>query len=118
MEPLNDGFDQPTEVSNVLLAFPGTVLHLMPAYDAIPNDFKRGHGRSQEWISLQRQWFFAGLPSDALEVKEGIDSQTAWRHLKCIQGSFEPKHEYKEAAVAWLMSRWFDISPKRPMDIN
>ena len=29
-------------------------------------------------------------------------------HLKSILQSFKPKHERKEAGVAYLMSLWFD----------
>jgi len=52
---------------------------------------------------------FSGLKkSEVPPVKEGIDVNMALRHLHAIQGSFEPKHEYKEAAVAYLASLWFE----------
>jgi len=40
-------------------------------------------------------------------VAEGVDGGLAIRHLQVIQASFEPKHEHKEAAVAYLASPWF-----------
>lgn len=40
-------------------------------------------------------------------MKDGIDGDTAVRHLRAIQGSFAPKHEHKMEAVAYLASRWF-----------
>jgi hypothetical protein len=36
-----------------------------------------------------------------------VDGELAIRHLQVIQASFEPKHEHKEAAVAYLASLWF-----------
>jgi hypothetical protein len=107
---MNDGFDQPTEVTDVLVAFPASVAHLMPAMAAIPEDFRRERGNARPWIKLQCDWIYAGLPEGAVTVKAGIDEETAWRHLACVQYSFEPKHEHKIAAVAWLMSRWFDLN--------
>jgi len=38
---------------------------------------------------------------------DGIDQNKALRHIKAILGSFEPKHEHKEAAAAYLLSLWF-----------
>jgi hypothetical protein len=41
-------------------------------------------------------------------MKEGVDGNLAFRHLSAIQRSFTPKHEHKEAAVAYLASLWFE----------
>lgn len=106
---LNDGFDQPQAVSDVLIAFPGSVSHLMPAYEDIPEDFRRNRGDARQWVAFQQTWFFKGLNKGMFEAKPGVEFDAAWRHLKCVQGSFEPQHEHKEAAVAWLMSRWFNV---------
>lgn len=75
------------------------------ALNAMPD-----HGR--DWIEFQRQWFYEGLPADTtMDLKDGIDGNAAFRHLSAIQGSFEPKHEHKEAAVAYLASLWFKAPP-------
>lgn len=99
---------EPQDVSDVLLAFPGDVSKLMPPYSSIPDEFKRHAGNA--WVDWQAEWFFNGLKSMPTP-KEGIDIDKALRHLKCIQGSFSPKHEHKSAAVAYLASQWFE-SPK------
>jgi hypothetical protein len=52
--------------------------------------------------------FFLGLKDVKLIPKEGIDPDAAWRHVSTIIGSWEPKHEHKEAAAAWLLARWFE----------
>lgn len=78
---------------------------LLPPYDLIPIEFKRGHTK---WNKIQSTWFFSGLPKGTQFIPvDGVDKSIAIRHLGAIQGSFEPKHEHKSAAVSWLMSLWF-----------
>lgn len=97
----------PQAVSDIDLAFPAQVSHLMPAYDDIPREFKNGHTK---WNKFFGDMFFSGLKNAKLVAKDGIDGTQAARHIRAISGSFEPKHEHKEAAVAYLMSLWFDDS--------
>lgn len=96
----------PQEISKAQEVFPAGVGGLMPPADQIPDEFCE-YDRT-EWNKIVSQWFFQGL-SDKTEFvpQKGIDAEAAFRHLRTIQGSFEPKHEYKEAAVAYLMSLWF-----------
>ncbi len=101
---------EPVVVEDVLIAFPASVKHLMPEHDSIPEEFKNSYGN--KWVQLQRDWFYNGL-NGKFVPKEGIDLNLALRHLSCIQGSFEPKHEHKEAAVAYLMSLWFESYEKK-----
>lgn len=97
-------WSKPTAVDNITLAFPADVRDLMPAYADIPAEFKSD---SNKWVKFQQTWFFRGLGGAESDMAEGVDGPTAWRHLKAIQGSFQPKHEHKEAAVAYLASLWF-----------
>lgn len=126
----------PQDVDPITQAFPAQVIgKLLPEWDEIPKDFQEEREAAAPWIKFVRTWFFEGLdkmegvrPSDALidsihakakadgveedvsklipMVQEQIDK--AFKHLGAIQGSFEPKHEHKEAGVAWLASLWFD----------
>jgi len=111
--PLNDGYDQPLVVDDVLYAFPGHLDKLLPPWDSIPEEFRNMNGRT-EWNVFVRDWFFKGWPEDRyLYQRPDVDGEAAFRHLHTIMRSFEPKHEHKEAAVAWLMSRWYAaIRPK------
>lgn len=94
-----------TEITDIDLAFPASVRHLMPDYDEIPDEYKK----DSHWaVKFQRSWFFNGIKSYSFSWKDDIDGKTAMRHLSCIQGSFEPKHEHKEAAVAYLLDQWTD----------
>lgn len=107
-------WDQPTPVSDADVAFPARALEIMPTreqcqagLDALDPDER------QKWINFQRKWFYEGLPDTmqlALRTNDGVkvDGETAFRHLKVIQGSYAPKHEHKEVAVAFLASQWFE----------
>lgn len=113
MKPITFGTgmstDQPVPVDDVFLAFPASVVHLlMPAYADIPDEYKRD---SHPAVEFQQKWFFSGLKADEVpKAKPGVDLNTALRHLRCIQGSYEPKHEHKMAAVAYLADKWLVLS--------
>ena len=109
--PLNDGFDQPMVVDDVLYAFPGHLDRLLPEWEAIPDEFKQPHN---EWVHFVNVWFGFGWPEKSeLYTRDDVDPDMAFRHLATIMRSFEPKHEHKISGVAWLMSRWFAaIRPK------
>lgn len=93
------------EVTGLDIAFGGgDMSKLMPAYKDIPDEFKRA---SNKWNQLFNDMFFSGISELTLKPKDGIDAKKAWRHLRAFAGSFEPKHEHKEAAFAYLCSQWF-----------
>lgn len=104
-----DKWAVPTTVSDVELAFPANALDLMPplaaceeGLAALPRDERA------KWLDFQSAWFMSGIPPTVeFDLRDGIDGNTAIRHLGVIQGSYAPKHEHKEAAVAYLASRWF-----------
>ena len=101
---MND-FLKPQHVDDLTLAFPADVAHLMPCYEDIPDEFKNYPGTF--WNKWQAEWFYRGLQASP-HAKPGIDLEMALRHLWAIQGSFQPKHEHKEAAVAYLASLWLE----------
>jgi hypothetical protein len=111
-----DTWAAPQVVDDVTLAFPANVVaDLMPTREECEAALKAMPDRGRGWREFQRQWFFHGLdPKTTVNLREGIDGKTAFRHLSAIQGSFEPKHEHKEAAVAYLASRWFEDVPSAP----
>lgn len=103
-----DRWATPTEVDDLTLAFPANALEFMPSREECEEALKAlGPKDEKKWRDFQHTWFFKGLPADVkLHMRKGIDGETAFRHLQAIQGSFAPKHEHKEAAVAYLASRW------------
>jgi hypothetical protein len=96
---------KPQQVRDIDVAFPASVVGtLLPPMDEIPKEFQ---SHSHPLCQLVSKLFFSGghLPAS----RKGIDRATAARHLKCVLGSFEPKHEHKEAGAAYLMSLWFEL---------
>ena len=96
---------KPKKVSKSALTF-GDVAGLMPNIYSIPDEFSNFNS-TNKWVKWQADWFFHGLEKYPTP-KEGIDIDMAMRHLAAIQRSFEPKHEHKQAAVAYLASQWFE----------
>ena len=101
----------PQEIDDVTLAFPASIVSLMPNMSDIPEDINQ---RRSKWCRVTSDWFFCGLRNAKWRPKKGIDKIKALRHIGAILSSYEPKHEDKEAAVAYLLSQWFeDVSYKK-----
>jgi hypothetical protein len=96
---------QVKDVTDLDLAFPVTIKHLMPAWNEIPDEFK---GRNNKWCRVFSRWFYRGARDAKFTPKEGVDVQKALRHVAACMGSFEPSHEHKEAGVAYLLNEFFD----------
>ena len=105
---MND-WSKPQEVSDVQMVFPANIEALMPARSTCQAALEAMPDKGEKWIDVQHAWFFHGLSGESkIQPKAGIDPRQAIRHLHVIQGSFEPKHEHKRDAVAYLLSLWFD----------
>lgn len=99
-----DAFNQP------LRHAPGTsALKLMPTWVQIPPEFR--HGKTP-WNQFAAEWFFRGFSQWPFQPKPGIDHKAAVSQLNTIQRSFDPQHEHKDAAVAYLLSLWYE--PGKP----
>lgn len=98
---------EPKEVSNIMLAFPANVVkEYMIPYNEIPEEYKNFNQRT-EGGKFFMDMFYCGITDVEITPREGIDPEKAWRHIRAISGSFEPKHEHKEACVAFLLEHWF-----------
>ena len=107
-KPKSDAWKTPVEIDRITQVFPARIMHLLPPYDEIPKEFKDWNSKSF-WNRFFNDMFFAGLKDDLkLMPKPGIDPAKAWTVIRTICASFEPKHEHKEAGVAYLMSLWFE----------
>lgn len=91
------------------LAF-GARLSDYPAYDSIPEQFRRGHSPANKIVSTL---FFKGgqLADFGLRLKAGVNPAAFFGALKAMLGSFDPKHEHKEAACAWLVDEFTEPKP-------
>lgn len=101
---MTDKWATPQQVTGAEFVFGGNMEKLLPPRQDIPKTFDQ----KDKWEKVQRDWFYRGITKPKWEPKPGINPRDAVRHLGAIQGSFEPSHEHKEEAVAWLLSRWFD----------
>lgn len=102
------------EVNHLDLAF-GSILH-MPAYETVPDQFK---DRGNPYVRAISSWFFNGAKGNAegividgnnFTVKAGVDRSKAIAAIRAVLASFEPKHEHKQAACAYMLSEWFDLN--------
>jgi hypothetical protein len=101
------------EINRLDMAF-GNIKH-MPRYDTLPAEFKRHNGNA--YCEAVSKWFFSGakgLPN-GIEIdgvkfvaKPGVEAGRALAAIKAVLTSFEPKHEHKEAACAFMLSEWFE----------
>jgi hypothetical protein len=97
---------KPADIDAATSAFPARVKHLMPPRDQIPEEFT--HLGNNPFVRIVNTWFFQGLDGAKFTPKKCIDQSKALRHLSAVMRSFEPKHEHKVEAVAYLMSLWFE----------
>lgn len=93
------------DIDDVTLVFPANALEWMPAMEDIPQEFKQG---DTEWNAIASAWFYRGLPADVkFYPRKGVDAEKAVRAAKATLGSYAPSHQYKEAAVAYMLCSWF-----------
>lgn len=80
-----------------------------PPYDSIPEEYRRGNTPANKAVSTL---FFKGgkLEDFGLRLKAGVDQSAFFRTLKAMLHSFDPKHEHKEAACAWLVAEFTEPS--------
>ena len=104
---------KPVVIDQATLAFPANVyeLGLVPHHEDLPPEWMRFYSRTP-WGDIANRWFASliagGIPQGVeMHLKEGIDGETLVRHLTAIGGSYAiPKHQYKIAAIAWLLKLW------------
>lgn len=95
------------DLTAVEIVFPAHVLDWAPRWDDIPEHFRSMNDKS-EWSLIAHTWFNSGLAATTeFHAAEGVDAKKAVRALKALLGSFQPKHEHKIAAAAYLLSCWF-----------
>ena len=101
------GWKEPHVFSDMDRAFPARVLDHMPPMAEIPDDIVKG---SHKACKVAWRWFFGDLftkePLATIVGKKGITGEKIFYHLDTVTRSYEPKHEHKEAAVAYMISLW------------
>lgn len=96
----------PINISKPDVVWGGKVNEILPPYNEIPDEFKSRYGK---WNKIFSDWFFKGLPEGTNFIpKPDINKDLAIANIYCVMKSWAPKHEHKEAGVAYLMSLWFE----------
>lgn len=102
-----DAWDKPVELSDLDVVFPKDISNLLPEYKEIPVEYRRSKMPGNKIFNYL--FFSTGeVTLDDFVARPGIDRDDALRHLLSVMRSYEPKHEHKEAACAYLMSLWFE----------
>lgn len=92
----------------------GNVKH-MPKMADIPEEFLKR--RNNPFTDAVSYWFFGGarfkdgvltVDGKSFRAKDGVDGKKAIVAIQAVLGSFEPKHEHKEAACGFMLSEWFE----------
>ncbi|TDQ63606.1 hypothetical protein ATL17_1613 [Maritalea mobilis] len=105
-DPIKLGnFEVPTEFS----VFAGAKLNQYPPHNSIP---KVG----REYHDVANGLFYEGgtLSDFGAILNPGVDSGLFHGALKAYLASFEPKHEHKMDAAAWLISECCTVSALTP----
>lgn len=109
------------ELDGISVVF-GDIKH-MPKYETIPPEFKRHNGN--DFVRAVSTWFFRGAKREGNDLvigdhrftaKQGVDARKALAAIQAVLGSFEPKHEVKEAACGYMLSEWFDKAIAQPQE--
>ena len=95
------------QVSEANMAFGGNIKTLMPPNSEMA-EYRKDWFSGKTWgFNLFNDMFYRGLTKLSLHPKEGIDSAAAFKHIRSIMVSWEPSHEDKTAACAYLFEHWF-----------
>jgi len=82
-----------------------------PSREVIPEEFQRHRGT--KFNEIVSALFFKGgsLSDHGVRIKPDIDRAAAMTAIRALLCSFAPKHEHKEATVAWCLSEWTEPLP-------
>ena len=100
----SDDWSQPKSASDLDYAFPAVVIgRFIPCWDDLPAPFRN---RSSGFEELATHVAFNAVSFRDGVLRDGIDAHMANRQISIVARSFEPKHEHKEAGLAYLLSLW------------
>lgn len=94
-------------INDAELAF--STQRLLPAWESIPDEFKRGN----IYTTLAEAIMFnSPFPQARMELKEGYTADVINRVVRAHLQSFAPKHEHKIAGVGYLISLMATVTPE------
>ena len=89
---------QPKQLDDVLLAFPAKIEAYMPDQGVDPG---------QDLEDVAQGIFVHGGSCYGFCARDGIDPESACRHLLVVLSSYQFKHERKLRAAGYLIQEWF-----------
>ena len=97
-------------VTDVDMAFPCRWKELLPRWEELTQDEKRGHG---PFCAAVSRLFYNGVRLEDVGVtpKPGVEGYLIDRYLKATLGDFGPKHEHKIGGIAHRLAEWCDYKP-------
>ena len=104
---------QVPDVTELDCAFPSRYRALLPKWEDLTDDEKRGRGPFCEVVS---QLFFCGgrLSDHGIVVKSGVDERKVYRYLAATLGDWGPSHEHKIGGIAHMLAQWCEIKSPPP----
>ena len=88
-------------ITDVELAF--STEKLLPPWDQIPEEFKRGGGN--QYTALAEAIFYGTpMPNGEIEMKPGFSPEAMNRAVRAHLQSWAPKHEHKIAGVGYMIA--------------
>lgn len=89
------------EVDDLTVMFGANIPGFDKVIKACPPEFRQYRNR---WTHLANSIFFGGADMSAWKWREPALKAKQVRYLKAWLGSFDPRHEDKEAVCGWLLS--------------
>lgn len=88
---------------------------LLPAWDDIPEEFKKGNIYTQlvEAIFYQHE-----MPACTISLNEGVEPEMLNRCIRAHLQSFGPKHEHKIAGVGYMLACVSTLHPDAPNQLS
>ena len=102
------------EVDLFSVAF-GGIPNYEQVVQACPDEFRRGSFRNP-WCQVFSHMFFKGVKSEELSLfhfktQDPNIAEAQMLYLRTWMGSYEPRHEVKEAVCGWLLSLMLEDVP-------
>lgn len=98
----------PKPVTDLYMVFPASAVTdgYLPPMDEIPKKYRRDQSA---WNVFVRDWMHGRFHDVSMLPAEDATwtAEEAYRHIQVVLRSFEPKHEHKMAAAAYLADLWF-----------
>lgn len=81
---------------------------LLPAWEDIPEDFKRGNIYTELASAI---FYGTAMPTSTIDLNEGIEGEALNKCVRAHLQSWGPKHEHKIAGVGYMIACACTLTP-------